>query len=341
MKNIIITGGKGFIGGHLVALALKKKFNVLNLDKISYSSTSLNSNYKSNNYKFIKCDISKRKLVSNIILEFKPDYIINCAAESHVDRSIENPEIFYKSNILGVLNILDTIVKNKLDVRFHQISTDEVYGSLNLNDKKFNENTPYNPSSPYSSSKASADHIISSYGSTYDLNYVITNCSNNFGPNQYPEKLIPLTILNCISKKNINVYGRGANIRDWLYVQDHCEAIFKVLLKAKSKSKYLIGGNSEISNLDIVKLICEISKKKLDKNFDYLNLIKHITDRPGHDFRYAINFNKIKKDLNWSPRFDFSKGMEMTYMHYLKNFSYYLDLYKKDKWLTKKYKKIN
>lgn len=316
MKKIIITGGLGFIGSHLVRLFLKK-FKVLNIDKDGYASIKSLDFKNDKNYKFVHQDLSNFKKIKEIITSYKPDYIINCAAESHVDNSITNPGVFIKSNIIGTFNILESLKFLKKKIRFLQVSTDEVFGSLKLKEKKFSENTRYDPQSPYSSSKASADHLVRSYGNTYGLDYVITNCSNNFGPYQNPEKFIPKIILSCIFKRKIPVYGNGLNIREWIYVEDHCEGIKLCLERGKSTNTYLIGSNNEIKNIEIVKKICNLFNKK--EKFDYHKLIKYVEDRKGHDFRYSINFSKIKKELNFKNKNSFNEGLIKTVNFYSKN----------------------
>lgn len=335
--KIVVTGGLGFIGSYIVKNLVKKKHKVLNIDKISYCSQR-NLKIKNNNYRFIKSDISKYS-IEKIILKFNPDMIINCAAETHVDRSIDNPRQFIESNIIGTFNLLNAAIKIQLKkkIRFVQISTDEVFGSLKINKNKFNEKTPYNPKSPYSAAKASSDHLVRSYGNTFNLDYIITNCSNNYGPYQYPEKLIPVVINCCINKRSIPIYGNGKNIRDWIYVEDHANGVITAALKGGSKQTYLIGSNNELNNLDIVKKICKIFNQK-NKGFNYLDLISFVEDRKGHDLRYAINFNKIKKDLKWKPKKPFEKGLMETVNFYTNNYSKMDRIFNIDKWLKKKLK---
>lgn len=335
MKKIIITGGCGFIGSYLVHSALKRKFRVLNIDKISYASRNLNIKHK--NYTLVKADLINTKKLEKIFNKFKPDFIINCAAESHVDRSIDNPDIFFQSNLLGTLNLLNETIKIKKKIRFLQVSTDEVFGSLKFNKMKFNENSNYKPNSPYSASKASADHLVRAYGETFGLNYVITNCSNNFGPFQYPEKLIPVVIKNLINKSKIPIYGNGKNIRDWIYVQDHVDAIFKCLLNGKKNNTYLIGSDNELSNIELVKIICKRYKKITNDNFNYLKLISYIKDRQGHDLRYAINAKKIKNQLGWKPKNKFQISLDKTIKFYIDNRNFIKKFYTRDTWLKKKY----
>ena len=322
-KNVIVTGGSGFIGSNLVRILLKKKYNVLNLDKLSYASIK-NLKFKTKKYSFKKCDISQFKKTEKIINNFKPNYIINCAAESHVDRSIKNPSDFMKSNILGTFNILETLKKIKWKCRLLHVSTDEVFGSLKKT-KKFNEETRYDPKSPYSASKASSDHLVRAYGNTYNIDYVITNCSNNYGPFQHPEKFIPTVILSCLKKKKIPIYGNGKNIREWIFVSDHCNGIVNVLENGKSNNTYLIGSKNEFSNLEIATKICKILENKF--NFNYSSLISFVKDRKGHDFRYAINYKKISRDLKFKNSYDFNNGLKKTIEFYVNNLNNLNKLY--------------
>ena len=329
-KKVIITGGLGFIGSHIVRLLLRKNYKVLNLDKISYSSQRNFNPLK--NYNFKKQNIAS-KTVKDTIIDYKPDFIINCAAETHVDRSITNSDEFIKSNILGTHNILESCLKLNKCKLIH-ISTDEVFGSLRYKDKKFSLDSPYDPKSPYSASKASADHLVRSYGHTYGLNFSITNCSNNYGPYQYPEKLIPLVINACINKKTIPIYGNGKNIRDWIYVEDHARAIISIMKQFTSGKTYLIGGNCEKNNLEVVKIICETFKKKY--NFDYYKLIRFVKDRKGHDFRYAINNYKTINEIKWKPKINFRNGINKTINFYIENKDNLFKIFKFDKWIKKK-----
>ena len=330
MKKIIVTGGLGFIGSNLIELLLKKNFKVLNIDKNTYSSNFYNvKEFKNNrNYSFIKCDIANRK-ISKIISKFKPDGIFNLAAETHVDRSIDNPENFIKSNIFGVYNILESFKnyskKNKKTKLIH-ISTDEVYGDILFGRTK--EDYPYNPSSPYAASKASSDHLVSSYVRTYKIPAIITNCSNNFGPKQHPEKLIPKLIYNILTNKSLPIYGKGKNSREWIYVEDHCEALIKIFKDGKIGSFYNIGSNKNLINLDISKKLIKIAKTKIKigKNVK----IKFVKDRPGHDIRYALNSNKLIKELKWKPKTSFETGLIKTFDWYLNNVNYFSFLNKKD-----------
>ena len=329
MKKIVVTGGLGFIGSNLIELLLKKKFFIINIDKVTYSSNYYNvKEFKnSKKYKFIKLDINSNKL-EDIFLEYKPIGIFNLAAETHVDRSIDNPNSFIQSNIVGVYNLLESfknfskICKSKL---IH-ISTDEVYGDILTG--RSNERYPYQPSSPYAASKAASDHLVSSYVRTYNLPAIITNCSNNYGPKQHPEKLIPKLIYNIINNKPLPIYGNGKNSREWIYVKDHCEALLKVFLKGKIGEFYNIGSNKNLNNLEITKQLLDKSRKIIKiGNKVKINFVK---DRPGHDVRYALNSNKIKKKLGWKPKIKFSHGIKLTIDWYLNNKTYYKTLSKKD-----------
>ncbi|MFX1445459.1 MAG: dTDP-glucose 4,6-dehydratase [Promethearchaeota archaeon] len=317
MSSVLVTGGMGFIGSNFIRFLLKsnREFRVINLDKLTYAGNAENlKNYEKtypNHYKFYKTDICDFKLVNKIVDSENIDYIINFAAESHVDRSINYPDLFTKTNIIGTQTLLNVARKNKIK-KFIQISTDEVYGSLNPNDPAFEESNPLWPNSPYSASKASADLLIRAYYKTFDLPINITRCSNNYGPFQFPEKLIPLILNNALSNKKLPIYGEGINIRDWIYVEDHCSAILRVLLEGKTGEIYNIGGDSEICNIELVKKLLKILNKPE-------SLISFVKDRPGHDLRYAINHNKITKELNWRPLISLDEGLEMTVKWYLEN----------------------
>ena len=330
MKKIIVTGGLGFIGSNLIELLLKKNFYVINLDKITYSSNFYNTKEfnKNKNYKFIKCDINNKKL-RDIFYKFKPSCIFNLAAETHVDRSIDNPSHFINSNINGVYNILECFKsyykKNKKTKLIH-ISTDEVYGDVLKG--RSDENYPYKPSSPYAASKASSDHLVYSYVRTYNLPAIITNCSNNYGPKQHPEKLIPKLIYNIINNKKLPIYGNGRNSREWIYVKDHCEALLKIFQKGKNGEFYNIGSNFNLNNIEICKNLIETSKNKIKLGENVK--IYFVKDRPGHDIRYALNSNKIKNKLKWKPKINFKKGISLTFDWYLENRMYYKGLLKKD-----------
>lgn len=329
MKKIIVTGGLGFIGSNLIEILLKKKNKVLNIDKITYASNFYNvKEFKKNkNYFFNKCDLNNFTKLNSIIKKFNPDVIFNLAAETHVDRSIDNPDSFVKSNILGTYNLLEifkNFYKTKKKTRLIHISTDEVYGDILKG--RSNENYPYKPSSPYAASKASSDHLVYSYYRTFKLPLIITNCSNNYGPRQHPEKLIPKIIFNLIHGKNLPLYGNGKNSREWIFVNDHCDALIKIWKNGKIGNFYNIGSNKNISNIEICKTLILIAKKK----FSTKSKIKFVKDRPGHDFRYALDSKKIKKNLKWQPITSFEIGIEKTFDWYLKNFEYYKNLSKKD-----------
>ena len=329
MKKIIVTGGLGFIGSNLIELLLKKNFKVINVDKVTYSSNFYNvKEFKnSKNYNFIKCDIKNRQF-RKILLKFKPSCLFNLAAETHVDRSIDNPDSFIQSNIVGVFNLLEGFkdLTKKYKSKLIHISTDEVYGDVLKGRSK--ENDPYKPSSPYAASKASSDHLVYSYIRTFKINAMITNCSNNYGPHQHPEKLIPKLIYNIINNKPLPIYGKGKNSREWIFVDDHCEALFKVFKNGVNGQFYNIGSNINSSNLDITKLLINIAKKKIKLGKKVR--IKFVKDRPGHDFRYALNSKKIFKKLRWKSKVNLKKGLENTFDWYFKNMKYYTTLKKKD-----------
>lgn len=316
--KLIVTGGYGFIGSNFILYWLKKhrKDEIINVDKLTYAADPDNLKDLSQNakYTFINGDIADKEFVERTFKD--ADAIINFAAESHVDNPIKNSSLFISSNIVGVHNILETV--RKTGIRFHQISTDEVYGSLSLNSKeKFNENSKYNPRNPYSATKAAADFLVRAYYNTYKLPVTISNCSNNYGINQHPEKLIPKTILNAYLDESIPVYGNGKQIRDWIFVEDHCSAIELIIQKGVYGETYLIGENGEKRNIDVIRTILK-TMKKLD------SLMKFIEDRPGHDVRYSIDSRKIQKELKWKPKFSFEKGIKITIEHYLKNKERYL-----------------
>ncbi len=329
MKKIIVTGGLGFIGSNLIDLLLKKNFFVINIDKSTYSSNFYNVKEFSNSkkYKYIKIDINNKRF-ENILFKYKPIGIFNLAAETHVDRSIDNPNNFIQSNIVGVFNLLESFknFSKKYKSKFIHISTDEVYGDI-LSGRS-NEKYPYLPSSPYAASKASSDHLVSSYVRTYNIPAIVTNCSNNYGPKQHPEKLIPKLIYNIINNRPLPIYGKGTNSREWIYVKDHCEALLKVFLKGKIGEFYNIGSNKNLNNLQVAKELIKVSKKNL--NLGNKVKILFVKDRPGHDLRYALNSNKIKKKLGWVPKTNFKRGIKLTFQWYLKNKKYYKSLIKKD-----------
>ena len=330
-KRIIVTGGQGFIGSNLVELLLKKNFFVINLDKITYSSNFYNTKEfkKNKNYKFIRCDINNKGKIKKILNQFKPLCLFNLAAETHVDRSIDGPENFIKSNILGVFNLLEAFkdysVKNPRSKLIH-ISTDEVYGDILKG--RTSESYAYKPSSPYAASKASSDHLVYSYVRTYKLPAIVTNCSNNYGPKQHPEKLIPKLIYNILKNRNLPIYGKGLNSREWIYVADHCEALIKIFQKGKIGSFYNIGSNINKTNIEVTKSLLKIARKntKIGKNVK----IKFIKDRPGHDVRYALNSRKIIKEIKWKPKININKGMNLTFNWYLNNMKYFTSVRNKD-----------
>ena len=326
-KKILITGGAGFIGSHVVRLFVTKypDYSIYNLDNLTYAGNlnNLTDIEDKENYTFIKADISDTTVINELFNEIPFDAVINLAAESHVDRSISNPLEFLQSNILGTVNLLNgakSIWKDNFEGKlFYQVSTDEVYGSLGT-DGYFLETTPYDPQSPYSASKASADHFIRAYNNTFNIPIVISNCSNNYGPNQFPEKLIPLVIHNIQNNKSIPVYGKGENIRDWLYVKDHAAAIDVIYHKGKTGSTYNIGGFNEWKNIDVIKVICDILDKKLErKESSFDQLVTFVKDRPGHDQRYAIDACKLKNELGWEPSLNFEQGIQETIDWYLNN----------------------
>lgn len=330
LKNILVTGGYGFIGVNFIRFVFEKtsfEGNIINIDKLTYAANpvslkDIEKKYKSR-YFFEKVDIKDRDKVKDIFYKYDIDTVIHFAAESHVDRSIKNPGDFVLTNVYGTFVLLDVAKnywKNRNDVLFHHVSTDEVYGSLGETGYFF-EDTKYDPRSPYSASKAGSDHLVKAYFHTFNLPVTISNCSNNYGPYQFPEKLIPLIILNMINEKKLPVYGDGSNIRDWLFVEDHCSGIWAIINNGKKGETYNIGGENEWRNIDLVNKLCEIMDEKYpSKNLkSYKELIKFVRDRPGHDKRYAINCDKIKNELNWSQSVDFEKGLEKTVDWYINN----------------------
>lgn len=326
-RNILITGGAGFIGSHVVRLFVNSypDYTIVNLDALTYAGNleNLRDIEHNANYKFVKGDITDENLINKLFADYDFDSVIHLAAESHVDRSINDPLAFAKTNILGTMVLLNA-AKNHWksdysDKLFYHISTDEVYGTLGETGL-FTETTSYDPNSPYSASKASSDHFVRAYGETYGLPYVITNCSNNYGPNQFPEKLIPLCINNILTKKPLPIYGDGKYTRDWLYVIDHAKAIDTVFHKGKLSETYNIGGFNEWQNLDLVKLLCKLMDEKIGNEIGTSEkLITFVKDRPGHDLRYAIDANKIKNELEWEPSVTFEQGLSKTIDWYLSN----------------------
>ena len=324
MKNIIVTGGNGFIGSNLIRLLLKKKFFVINIDKNIYSNGSyLLKKIRSKNYKFYKYDINTKKIFY-ILSVYKPVAIFNLAAETHVDRSIDSPINFIHSNILGTFNILEQIrkykKKYKKKIRLIHVSTDEVYGDIKKNYRS-NELSSYKPSSPYSASKASADHLIKSYVRTYNIDAVISNCCNNYGPGQFPEKLIPTLIFNILNNSTLPIYGKGQNSREWIHVEDHCNGLLRIFKKGKPGENYNICTGINMSNLNLTKLLLKIASRKIKigKNVK----IKFVKDRPGHDYRYALNSKKINKSLKWKSVKKFNTGLEETLKWYLDNLEFF------------------
>ncbi len=334
-RNILITGGAGFIGSCFVKLWIKKYPNdlILVLDKLTYAGniSNLKELIEKNQIVFVKGDISDSFLVDKLFKRYLINHIVNFAAESHVDRSINEPKSFLETNIFGTYSLLEIFRKNweennkNKSWRFLHVSTDEVYGSLGENDALFEENTPYDPRSPYSASKASSDHLALAWYHTFGIPLIVSNCSNNYGPFQYPEKLIPLSLINIMRGDFVNVYGDGENIRDWLFVEDHCEALELIIKSGRIGEKYCIGGGNEIRNIDLVRRLCDLMDLELIKNEKILEhntsrqLIRLISDRPGHDKRYAINFSKIKNELSWEPKTDIEKGLKKTINWYINN----------------------
>lgn len=332
MKKILITGGAGFIGSHVVRLFVTKypDYQIVNLDKLTYAGNLENLKDIENkpNYKFVKGDITDAQFINKLFVDEKFDTVLHLAAESHVDRSISNPLEFVTTNVIGTVNLLNAAKQSwgcskdkpaPADKRFYHVSTDEVYGTLG-EEGMFTEETPYDPHSPYSASKAASDHFVRAYYDTYNLPVVISNCSNNYGPNHFPEKLIPLCIHNIKNNKPLPIYGKGENVRDWLYVVDHATAIDVVLHKAKDGSTYNIGGHNEWKNIDVIRLLCKIMDKKLGRaEGENEKLITFVKDRAGHDLRYAIDSTKLQNELGWKPSLQFEEGLEKTVDWYLAN----------------------
>lgn len=327
--KLLITGGAGFIGSTVVKLAIKRGFSVINIDALTYAASldTLSEISQHSNYTFVNANICHRSAIDAVFEQYQPDGVMHLAAESHVDRSIDGPSEFIETNIMGTFNMLEAAraywskrgrVKN---FRFHHVSTDEVFGSLPDSEaSKFREDTPYDPRSPYSASKASSDHLVRAWYETYGLPVVLSNCSNNYGPYHFPEKLIPLVILSALAQRPLPIYGDGTNIRDWLFVDDHADALLLVFENGQTGRSYNIGGNCEISNLDLVKSICNIldSLKPLSRG-SYAELITFVRDRPGHDFRYAIDAGRIKNELGWQPKTSLHVGLEKTVRWYIDN----------------------
>lgn len=329
MNTILVTGGLGFIGSNFVRMLLAKNLHdlVINLDKQTYAGNpeNLQEFEGSEKYKFIKADICDQEAVAEVLSQYQVDAVVNFAAESHVDRSIDGPEPFVQTNVVGTLRLLEATkdylsniaTEKKESFRFLHVSTDEVYGSLGFSDPAFSESTPYAPNSPYSASKASADHLVRAYHHTFGLPVLTTNCSNNYGPYQFPEKLVPLMILNACEGKNLPIYGDGSNIRDWLHVEDHCTGILAVLEKGRVGETYCIGGASEKTNLEVLDSLCQILDKLHPSGAPHSQLKTFVKDRPGHDHRYAIDFTKIQIELGWMPSYTFDDGMKQTVDWYI------------------------
>jgi dTDP-glucose 4,6-dehydratase len=352
MKNILVTGGAGFIGANFVRYLLKAEpeAHVYNLDALTYAGSleNLKDLPDEKRHTFIQGDICNGELVLRLLREHIIDTIVHFAAESHVDRSIHGPAAFVQTNIMGTFTLLDSakVVWNETGGfsgrRFHHVSTDEVFGSLSPTDPAFSETTPYDPRSPYSASKASSDHLVRAYFHTYGLPVTMTNCSNNYGPFQFPEKLIPLMVLNAVQGKALPIYGDGKQVRDWLYVEDHCEAIYLVVKNGKLGETYNVGGGNQPYNIDLVKEICAILDELHPTGAPHANLMTHVQDRPGHDRRYAMDITKIRAELSWMPRHDIESGMRATVQWYLDNAGWVKSVLGQDgyaAWLEKNYAK--
>lgn len=339
--KLLVTGGAGFIGSAFIRTAISKGHSVINVDSLTYAANleSLSSVSGHENYTFEKQDIRDAAAMAHLFTTHQPDAVLHLAAESHVDRSIDGPRTFIETNILGTFTLLqearayfETLEPSRQTrFRFHHVSTDEVYGDLELSDPAFTEDTSYDPSSPYSASKAASDHLVRAWGRTYGLPIIITNCSNNYGPFQFPEKLIPVVILKALHRQAIPVYGTGENIRDWLYVEDHASALLTVLRSGQNGETYNIGGHNERTNIDIVKTICELIDTHIGDGFHHETLIEFVVDRPGHDKRYAVNADKIKRNLDWSPAVEFNEGFAQTVNWYLRNEAWWRPLVAADK----------
>lgn len=335
--KLLVTGGAGFIGSAVVRHAIQQGHHVLNLDALTYAACLENLTSVANNpgYRFVHADIRDREVLDTIMAEFAPDAIMHLAAESHVDRSIDGPGAFIDTNVGGTYTLLQAARKfwqdqNRPDsFRFHHISTDEVFGSLGATGL-FTEETAYAPNSPYSASKAASDHLVRAWGETYGLPYVMSNCSNNYGPYHFPEKFIPVVILNALAGKDIPVYGQGLNVRDWLYVEDHAEALLAVLRSGEVRRSYNIGGENEVRNIDLVKMLCTILDRLRPGAAPYADLITFVSDRPGHDLRYAIDPTRIRDELGWRPSVTLQEGLERTVQWYLGNTDWWQALQDRD-----------
>ncbi len=347
MQNILVTGSAGFIGSNFVRyfLQAEPRARIINLDALTYAGSleNLHDLPDENRHIFIHGDITNRALVARLFQEHSIDTVVHFAAESHVDRSILGPAPFIQTNIVGTFTLLEAARKawrGRNDVRFHHVSTDEVYGSLEPDDPPFSESTPYDPRSPYSASKASSDHLVRAYGHTYGLPITVTNCSNNYGPYQFPEKLIPLMILNALQGKPLPVYGDGQQIRDWLYVEDHCEGIYRVLKDGRPAETYNIGGGNQPTNLQIVQQICTLLDEFVPQSAPHKQLITFVQDRPGHDRRYAMDIRKMQAELNWTPRESLESGLRRTVRWYLEHLDWVASVTRQSDfsdWLTANY----
>ncbi|WP_170547331.1 dTDP-glucose 4,6-dehydratase [Ruegeria arenilitoris] len=335
--KLLVTGGAGFIGSAVVRLAIARNYEVINLDALTYAACLENvaSVADSPHYVFEQADIRDRATLDRIFATHQPDAVMHLAAESHVDRSIDGPGTFIETNITGTYQLLEAArsywtAKDKPEAfRFHHISTDEVFGSLGETGQ-FTETTPYDPRSPYSASKAASDHLVRAWGETYGLPVVLSNCSNNYGPYHFPEKLIPVVILNALADKPIPVYGAGENVRDWLYVEDHADALLTVLTRGEVGRSYNIGGENEVKNIDLVRMICTILDRSRPKNRPYASQIAFVTDRPGHDLRYAIDPTRIRDELGWRPSVTLEEGLDLTVQWYLENEGWWRALQNRD-----------
>tara|TARA_B110000259_G_C14027349_1_gene405233 strand:+ start:537 stop:1568 length:1032 start_codon:yes stop_codon:yes gene_type:complete len=334
MKKVVVTGGCGFIGSNLINYLLKKNYFVINVDKLSYSANIYNlKDINTSKYVFVKTDINDKKIISRILKKYKPSVIYNLAAETHVDRSIDSPEPFLHSNIYGVFNILECMRyynnKSKNKIKLIHVSTDEVYGDILDKSKRADENYPFKPSSPYAASKASADHLIKSYIRTFNFPAIISNCSNNYGPKQFPEKLIPKLILNILNNKPLPIYGKGLNSREWIHVEDHCRALEILSIKGKIGESYNIGSGKNLSNIELTKLLMKIMKNKLSTIPKKVR-INFVKDRPGHDIRYALNSKKIQKKLKWKAFIKINEGLSETVDWYINNLEYFKSISKRE-----------
>jgi len=325
--TLLVTGGCGFIGSEIIRQAVNQGRNVVNIDSLTYAANqnNLNTINQLDNYEFKHIDICDRLELEKVFHQHQPSSVIHCAAESHVDRSINGPSKFINTNVIGTFNLLESA--KKYECKFLHISTDEVYGDLQEKDPAFTEESLIAPSSPYSASKAASDHLVRAWGKTYNLPFLITNCSNNYGPYQFPEKLIPVVILACIQERKIPIYGKGDNIRDWLFVSDHVKAILEVLDKGVVGETYNIGGGNELKNIEIVKMICEIMDKNYPRsNASYSDLISFVADRKGHDRRYAVNASKIRSKLGWKPTVSIKQGLKITVDWYVNNKEWWMPI---------------